>query len=51
MGDPDLLGAGEGGRAQRRGGSVTVSSIVSSLPTPKALSFLYTLCLFDGGEF
>ena len=30
---------------------MTISSIVPSLPAPKALSFLYALCSFDWGEF
>ena len=51
MGDPDLLGARGRRHALRRGRSVTISSVVSSLPAPKALSFLYALCLFDWGEF
>ena len=51
MGDSDLLGARERGRALRRGRSVAISSIVSGLPAPKASSFLYALCSFDWGEF
>ena len=51
MGDPDLLGARERGQAQRRGRSATISGVVSSLPAPKALSFLYALCSFNWGEF
>ena len=51
VGDPDLLGAGERGRALGRGRSVTISSIVSSLSAPKVSSFLYALCSFDWGEF
>ena len=51
MGDSDLLGARERGRALRRGRSVTILSIVSSLPAPKSLSFFYALCSFDWGEF
>ena len=30
---------------------MTISSIVSSLPAPKALSFFYAFCSFDWGEF
>ena len=30
---------------------MAILSIVSSLPAPKALSFLYALCLFNWGEF
>ena len=30
---------------------MAVSSVVSSLPTPKALSFLYAFCTFDWGKF
>ena len=51
VGDPDLLGVGERGRALRRGRSAAILSIVPSLPAPKALSFLHALSLFDWCEF
>ena len=51
MGDPDLLGVRERQRAQRRGRSTAVLSIVPGLPASKALSFLYALSSFDWGEF
>ena len=51
MGGPDLLGAGERGRALGRGRSATILSIVSSFSAPKASSFFHALCSFDWGEF
>ena len=51
MGDSDLLGAGEREQALRRGRSAAILSIVSGLPAPNTLSFLYALCSFDWGEF
>ena len=51
MGDPDLLGVRERGRALRRGRSTAVLSIVPSLPAPKASSFFHAFSSFDWGEF
>ena len=51
MGDSDLLGARERGRALRRGRSAAILSIVPGLPAPKASSFLHALCSFNWGEF
>ena len=51
MGDPDLLGVEERGRALRREGSVAISSIVPGFSAPKASSFFHALCSFDWGEF
>ena len=51
VGNSDLLGVRGRGRALRRGRSVAVLSIVSSLSASEASSFLHTLCLFNWGEF
>ena len=46
--DPDLLGMRERGRARR---SAAISSIVPSLPAPKASTFFHALSSFNWGEF
>ena len=51
VGDSDLLGVRERGRALRRGRSAAISGVVSGFPAPEASSFLYAFCSFDWGEF
>ena len=51
MGNPDLMGVRARGQALQRRQSVTIASVMSCLPAPKASSFLYALSSFNWGEF